>query len=135
MIKPPKPSSRDLTFLFDAHHHDIGERASRSLKPGLSTRRAMRMQTRRAVQLLANAGLTAYCIPEQYGGAAVGRIDGLDTRALTLIRESLGWADAMLDTAFAMQGLGSYPITLAGSAAQKADTYRSARGPSLAPSR
>ena len=121
MIRPPKPSSRDLTFLFEAHHHDIGERASQFAEAWtFDEERDEDADTRRAVHLLASAGLTAYCIPEQYGGAAVGRVDGLDTRALTLIRESLGWADAMLDTAFAMQGLGSYPITLAGSAAQKA---------------
>jgi len=73
-----------------------------------------------AVQRLAAAGLLSYCVPQAYGGADVGRPDELDTRALTLIREALGWADGLLDTAFAMQGLGSYPITLAGTDDQKA---------------
>lgn len=40
-------------------------------------------------------------------------------RAVCLARERLGHASPLLDLAFAMQGLGSYPITLAGSDEQK----------------
>jgi acyl-CoA dehydrogenase len=39
-----------------------------------------------------------------------------DVRALTLIRETLAWYDGLADFAFAMQGLGSGAISLAGSA-------------------
>ena len=81
-----------------------------------------RAATQEAALQLAAAGLVSYCVPEEFGGAAVGNPSGLDARSLTLIREALGWADALLDTAFAMQGLGSYPITLAGTPEQKA-TY------------
>jgi acyl-CoA dehydrogenase len=38
-----------------------------------------------------------------------------DVRALALIRETLAWHDGLADFAFAMQGLGSGAITLAGS--------------------
>lgn len=41
-------------------------------------------------------------------------------RAVCLARERLGYASPLLELAFAMQGLGSYPITLAGTEAQKA---------------
>ena len=72
-----------------------------------------------AVKELAQYELTRYCVPEAFGGIAIGRPHALDCRALTLIRENLGWSSALLDTAFAMQGLGSYPITLAGTNEQK----------------
>ncbi|MBS0365358.1 MAG: acyl-CoA dehydrogenase family protein [Proteobacteria bacterium] len=42
-----------------------------------------------------------------------------DVRSLTLIRETLAWYDGLADFAFAMQGLGSGAISLAGSAAQR----------------
>lgn len=53
---------------------------------------------------------------EAYGGAA----DVIDTRAVCLARETLARHDALLDFAFAMQGLGSGAISLAGSDAQRA---------------
>jgi acyl-CoA dehydrogenase len=49
---------------------------------------------------------------------AVG--DSIDTRAICLIRETLARHSGLADFAFAMQGLGSGAISLAGSAAQKA---------------
>ncbi len=62
---------------------------------------------------------------------AVG--DSIDTRAICLIRETLARHDGLADFAFAMQGLGSGAISLAGSAAQK-DRYlpKVARGESIA---
>jgi acyl-CoA dehydrogenase len=68
------------------------------------------------VQALGRGGWTRYSVPAE-SGAAAGRFD---VRALTLIRETLAWHDALADFAFAMQGLGSGPIALAGSEALKA---------------
>ncbi len=51
-----------------------------------------------------------------YGGAS----DVLDTRALCLIRETLARHSGLADFAFAMQGLGSGAISLAGTPEQKA---------------
>jgi acyl-CoA dehydrogenase len=70
---------------------------------------------RRLVQELGRAGFLRYCIRAEDGGA----LEEFDVRSLALIRESLAWHDALTDFAFAMQGLGSAPISLAGSAAQK----------------
>ena len=50
-----------------------------------------------------------------HGGAA----EVLDTRSLCLIRETLARHDGLADFAFAMQGLGSGAISLAGSPAQR----------------
>ncbi|HET6599559.1 MAG TPA: acyl-CoA dehydrogenase family protein [Burkholderiaceae bacterium] len=50
-----------------------------------------------------------------YGGA----LDAIDTRSICLIRETLARHSGLADFAFAMQGLGSGAISLAGSTAQK----------------
>jgi acyl-CoA dehydrogenase len=62
---------------------------------------------------------------------AVG--DAIDTRAICLIRETLARHDGLADFAFAMQGLGSGAISLAGTAAQKQRWLpRAARGEAIA---
>ncbi|MCB9552826.1 MAG: acyl-CoA dehydrogenase family protein [Myxococcales bacterium] len=117
----PKSSVDDLGVFFEPWHRDVARRAAEvaaAWTPALDADE--REATRAAAKALAAAGLLAYCVPEAFGGAAVGRAEQLDARALTLIREALGQADGLLDTAFAMQGLGTYAITLAGSDAQKA---------------
>lgn len=110
----------DLSFFFEPWHHEVARRAAAVAEAWTVELDADdREQTRRAARALADPGLLAYCVPQRIGGADVGRPDGLDTRAITLIREALGQADGLLDTAFAMQGLGTCPITLAGTDAQQ----------------
>jgi alkylation response protein AidB-like acyl-CoA dehydrogenase len=58
------------------------------------------------LDVLAKADLLRYAI-----AAPGGR---LDTRSLCLIRESLSYASSLADLAFVMQGLGTYPLSLAG---------------------
>ncbi len=54
------------------------------------------------------------------GGAAHGGArDAIDTRSICLIRETLARHNGLADFAFAMQGLGSGAISLAGTDAQK----------------
>lgn len=69
---------------------------------------------RSLVRELGRAGWTRYCV-EPDARPAQGEASGLDVRALALIRETLARHDALADFAFAMQGLGSGAITLAGS--------------------
>src|SRR5688572_20992556 len=64
-------------------------------------------ETRRLVRLFGEAGFLDY---------AVGTID---VRTLCLIRETLAYHHGLADFAFAMQGLGTGPISLFGSEAQK----------------
>jgi acyl-CoA dehydrogenase len=45
----------------------------------------------------------------------------LDVRALCVLREEIAYRSAALDSIFAVQGLGSHPVHLAGTAAQKAE--------------
>jgi len=56
-----------------------------------------------------------YVVPDEYGGVA----PKLDVRTLCLIRETLSRYSSLADFAFAMQGLGSAPLTLFGNAQQK----------------
>lgn len=49
-----------------------------------------------------------------------GRFERVSWRAVCLARERLGHASPLIELAFAMQGLGSYPITLKGTASQRA---------------
>ncbi|MGL5363433.1 MAG: acyl-CoA dehydrogenase family protein, partial [Bosea sp. (in: a-proteobacteria)] len=71
---------------------------------------------RKLVKALGQAGILRATVPEAYGGLHAG----YDVRSLCLAREALAWHDGLADFAFAMQGLGTGPITLAGSPEQKA---------------
>ncbi|HLL17201.1 MAG TPA: acyl-CoA dehydrogenase family protein, partial [Rubrivivax sp.] len=81
---------------------------------------------RSLVRQLGSAGFLRHCVPGAYtqGGAfaIVGEpSEHVDSRALVVCRETLARHDGLADFAFAMQGLGSGPITLAGSEAIKAE--------------
>jgi acyl-CoA dehydrogenase len=60
---------------------------------------------------LASSGLAAVTVPKEYGG----RFAQVDSLAVTVVREVLAGVSAHLDSLFAMQGIGSYPITAGGS--------------------
>jgi acyl-CoA dehydrogenase len=70
---------------------------------------------RARVRLLAGGGWLRYAVPAAYGGVH----ERLEVRSLCLARETLAHADGLADFAFAMQGLGSGPISLFGSDEQK----------------
>lgn len=74
-------------------------------------------------------GWLRFVVPEAYGGA----FDRLDTRTLCLARDILARHDGLADFAFAMQGLGSGPISLFGSDTLRARYLpRVARGEAIA---
>ncbi len=60
-------------------------------------------------------GFIAYAVPKKYGGVR----ERVQARDLCVLREELARGSALADTMFAIQALGSYPITLAGSDQQK----------------
>jgi acyl-CoA dehydrogenase len=72
---------------------------------------------RKIVRELGRAGWSRYCVPDASAGEPARSADpaAFDVRALALIRETLAGCDALADFAFAMQGLGSGAIALAGS--------------------
>ncbi|WP_417462333.1 acyl-CoA dehydrogenase family protein [Kordiimonas sp.] len=63
------------------------------------------------VRALGAGGWLRYAVPKAYGGV----FDQLDVRSLCIIRETLARHSGLADFAFAMQGLGSGAISLAGS--------------------
>ena len=84
---------------------------------------------RQWVRALGDAGHLRHCVPAAYGGAR----EAVDSRALCVAREIIAYADGLADFAFAMQGLGSGPITLAGSERQRAHWLpKIARGDAIA---
>lgn len=69
---------------------------------------------RALVRALGEAGLLDVCVADPEGAA-----ESIDSRAACLARETLAWHDGLADFAFAMQGLGSGPIAIAGSQAMR----------------
>ena len=70
---------------------------------------------RARVAALGAAGFLKAAVPAAYGGLS----DKLDVRTLCLAREILAAHDGLADFAFAMQGLGTGSISIAGSEAMK----------------
>ena len=84
---------------------------------------------RRLVRAMGEAGWLRAAVPAAYGGL----YPTFDVRTLCLAREILAYHDGLADFAFAMQGLGTGSITLAGSDALKARYLpRVARGEAIA---
>jgi alkylation response protein AidB-like acyl-CoA dehydrogenase len=73
---------------------------------------------REYVRRLAAGGWLRYAVPASHGGA----LPAIDVRSLCLVRETLARWSGLADFAFAMQGLGSGPVSLYGSDALK-DRY------------
>ena len=83
---------------------------------------------RRLVREMGAAGWLGYAVPPEGGDAA-----RLDLRSICILREVFAFHDGLADFAFAMQGLGSGAIAIAGSEAlRKAYLPRVARGESIA---
>jgi acyl-CoA dehydrogenase len=64
---------------------------------------------------LTASGLWGLMVPAAYGG----RLERIDPLAVTVVREVLMGTSAHLDALFALQGIGSYAITIGGSDAQR----------------
>ena len=112
-------SADSLEVFFDARHRTLGEHLRSVLPSGLTAVDGPAAVARDMGRL----GLYRYLVPEALGGASVGKPSDpayVDVRSLVTIREALGQTSALADAIFAVQGLGSYPISIAGSAAQKA---------------
>lgn len=121
-------SQYDLPF-FDAAHADL----ARGLADWAPQQQVDESDDRRAckewVKRLGQGGWLRYCVPAAHGGA----LPQLDSRALVILRETLAFHSPLADFAFAMQGLGSGAITLAGTPAQQAEYLPAvARGDKIA---
>jgi acyl-CoA dehydrogenase len=84
--------------------------------PALVDHHDVDQSCRNLVAALGQAGFLRHAAPVADGGSAAR----LDVRALCIARETLAYHGGLADFAFAMQGLGTGPISLFGSDALKA---------------
>ncbi len=64
---------------------------------------------------VARLGFYPFLVPVEFGGA----LPTVEVMAICVLREELAYRNAAADSLFAVQGLGSHPVLLAGSKAQK----------------
>ena len=115
----------DRSFLawpfFESRHRDFGagleDWARKVVSPHVEEdERDVDGTCRLLVRLLGESGWLKHTVTAPYGGVA----DRLDVRTLCLARDILARHSGLADFAFAMQGLGSGPITLFGTPELKA---------------
>jgi acyl-CoA dehydrogenase len=100
---------------FEEAHLALGERVrefgEKFLRTGAEDERDPEGRTREVALRLGRSDLLAAAVPEPFGR--------MDLRSLVAAREGLAYYSSLADTAFAMQGLGSFPLSRAGTAVQK----------------
>jgi acyl-CoA dehydrogenase len=112
----------DRSFLdwpwFELEHkvlRDEVDRFAAAALPGIIDHHDVDASCKRIVAALGDAGLGRHAVTAPFGGTR----ERLDVRSLCIIRETLAYHAGLADFAFAMQGLGTGPITLFGTDAQK----------------
>jgi alkylation response protein AidB-like acyl-CoA dehydrogenase len=125
-IEMAAPSSFDATHLdwpfFEPHHRELARDLDAWAGAHIGAHHPgdpagdVDAACRTLVRQLGHAGWLRRAIA---GTAHGGASEHIDTRAICLIRETLARHSGLADFAFAMQGLGSGAISLAGSDAQK----------------
>ncbi|HNW64531.1 acyl-CoA dehydrogenase family protein [Piscinibacter sp.] len=118
---------------FEARHRslaqELGAWAARHMRAG-EHGPDIDAQCRTLVRELGAGGWLRHAVA---GTAHGGASEVIDTRAICLLRETLAWHHGLADFAFAMQGLGSGAISLAGTPEQRARYLpRVAEGKALA---
>ena len=103
---------------FEAHHARLAQSLDAWARQNIAHAHGpdVDAECRKLVKALGEAGWLRHAVAgTAYGGAG----EHIDTRAICLIRETLARHSGLADFAFAMQGLGSGAISLAGSEEQK----------------
>ena len=106
------PDTRLIRTFLEPHHGSLAERAGRFAMGEVATRPQPADD--------AGARTEARALLTLFGaGGWLQAILDLDLRGCCLMREALGEASSLADAVFALQGLGTTPILLAGSQTQK----------------
>ena len=89
---------------------EIAEFARRSIaqRPVPHDDASARIEARQLLGVLGDGGWLRHAVPARWGGES----ERLSLRALALVREALAYASPLADAVYALQALGSLPITL-----------------------
>ena len=102
------------TPFLEEHHRSLSEQVANFVRKqvrGIGHDSTEEEQCRLLISALAREGLLAHTVPIGFEKG-----DGsLDVRALCVVRDRLSYESSLADLMFAMQGLGSFPLSLAGS--------------------
>lgn len=107
-----------MNFELDAKHLEIQKQArafAKSIEPLAAEADEMSAVHPGLLSALRNSGLSKLMVPAQYGGI----IETLDPLAICLVREVLMATSCQADSLFAMQGIGSFAISVGGSEQQR----------------
>ena len=105
---PSDPFLEDRHLALAERARALGEQKLRAIAHDESEPAA---RTREIVAALATAGLLPAAVMAPHGA--------MELRSLVAVREQLAYFSSLADTAFAMQGLGSYAVSRAGTESQK----------------
>jgi acyl-CoA dehydrogenase len=109
-----QPTWSLLPMFFDEPHRALGRACESIDHPTLH-------DANRVIPRLGESRLLGFLVPAKYGGRSWAQNGAnVDVRALCIIREALAYVSPMADSIFAVQGLGSYPLVLAGEADRRA---------------
>jgi acyl-CoA dehydrogenase len=116
MTRPVSFSCHDLSPFFGPAYDALAQRLTAEALAPL----AQEHDAGRSAKAMGALGLYAHLVPEAHGGAPTGKPGSyVDVRSLVLVREALGQVSPLADAIFAVQGLGSYPLVLAGTEEQR----------------
>ncbi|MEE8496258.1 MAG: acyl-CoA dehydrogenase family protein [Xanthomonadales bacterium] len=108
-----------MNFELDAPYLEIQQQArdfAQAIEPIAAEADEMSEIHPGVLTALRESGLSGLMVPAEYGG----RSERLDPLAICLVREVLMATSAHADSMFALQGIGSYAITVSGSPQQRA---------------
>jgi len=101
------------TPLLEDNHRRLADQVDRFVREQLRGADLGETEDEQALYLvraLAREGLLTHTVPGEFESGA----SSLDVRALCVVRERLCYESSLADLMFAMQGLGSFPVALAG---------------------
>jgi len=107
-----------MNFKLDPAYAEIQEQAracAREIEPVAVEADEMSQVHPGVLEALRQSGLSRLMVPKQFGGV----FEKPDPLAICLVREVLMGTSAHADSLFALQGIGSYAITVAGSDEQR----------------
>jgi acyl-CoA dehydrogenase len=106
-----------LPMFFDEPHRTLGAECDRVLADS----DVALHEPPRVIPRLGQLGLLQLLVPKSHGGGAWGHGGtAVDVRALSIAREAIAYVSPLADSIFAVQGLGSHPLLLAGEGVRRA---------------